>query len=100
MCYNLASMSDRARRKGHTSSKKRSGKTKPAAPKTPREPNESAKPEKARPQVITGPTTRKTIEVPENYFFKVKERAVQRRIKEKHLWAEIVSEYFDRHPEP
>lgn len=47
-----------------------------------------------------GPTTRKTIEVPESYFFKVKERAVQRRIREKHLWTEIVSEYFERHPEP
>ncbi len=46
-----------------------------------------------------GPTTRKTIEIPENYFFQVKERAVQRRIKEKHLWSEIVAEYFERHPE-
>jgi len=43
-------------------------------------------------------TTRKTIEVPEDYFFRVKMRAVERHIKEKELWAEIVTEYFDNHP--
>lgn len=47
----------------------------------------------------TGPkTTRKTIEVPEDYFFRVKMRALQRRMKEKELWAEILSEYFDNNP--
>lgn len=44
-------------------------------------------------------TTRKTIEVPEEHFFQVKMRALQRRIKEKDLWAEILEEYFTRHPE-
>lgn len=44
------------------------------------------------------PTTRKTIEVPEEYFHKVKMRAVERRIKEKDLWAEILFEYFINHP--
>ncbi len=47
----------------------------------------------------TGPTTRKTIEVPEEYFFLVKMRALQRRIKEKEMWAEILAEYFASHPE-
>jgi hypothetical protein len=45
-----------------------------------------------------GPTTRKTIEVPEDYFRRVKIRAVERGILEKELWAEIVSEYFGNHP--
>ncbi len=49
------------------------------------------------PQVATL-TTRKTIEVPQDYFYKVKERALQRRMKEKELWAEIVREYFSNHP--
>jgi hypothetical protein len=47
-----------------------------------------------------GPTTRKTIEVPEEYFFLVKLHAVQRRMKEKELWAEILEEYFRLHPNP
>lgn len=44
------------------------------------------------------PTTRKTIEIPEEYFFQVKMRALERRMKEKTLWAEIVFEYFQNHP--
>jgi hypothetical protein len=47
---------------------------------------------------VEGRTTRKTIEIPEDYFYKVKLRAVQRRMLEKELWAEIVSEYFATHP--
>jgi hypothetical protein len=46
----------------------------------------------------SGPTTRKTIEVPEDYFYLVKERAVKRRMKEKDLWAEILQEYFSNNP--
>ncbi|MDQ3818682.1 MAG: hypothetical protein M3362_13525 [Acidobacteriota bacterium] len=46
-----------------------------------------------------GPTTRKTIEVPEDYFFWVKKRALYRKMLEKELWAEILSEYFENHPD-
>lgn len=45
-----------------------------------------------------GPTTRKTIEVPEDYFRRVKIRAVERGMLEKELWAEILGEYFKIHP--
>jgi hypothetical protein len=45
-----------------------------------------------------GPTTRKTIEVPEDFFFRVKMRALERKMLEKELWAEILSEYFKSHP--
>jgi hypothetical protein len=45
-----------------------------------------------------GPTTRKTIEVPEDYFFRVKMRALERKMLEKELWAEIVGEYFKSRP--
>lgn len=45
-----------------------------------------------------GVTTRKTIEVPEDYFRQVKIRAVERGMLEKELWAEILSEYFRNHP--
>jgi hypothetical protein len=45
-----------------------------------------------------GPTTRKTIEVPEDYFRRVKIRAVERGMLEKELWAEILGDYFKRHP--
>jgi hypothetical protein len=45
-----------------------------------------------------GPTTRKTIEVPEDFFFQVKMRALERKMLEKELWAEILSEYFENHP--
>lgn len=45
-----------------------------------------------------GLTTRKTIEVPEGYFFRVKMRALERNMLEKELWAEILAEYFDNHP--
>lgn len=48
--------------------------------------------------VGVGPTTRKTIEVPEDYFFRVKMRALERKMLEKELWAEILSEYFQNHP--
>jgi len=50
------------------------------------------------PQLGTGPTTRKTIEVPEDYFYLVKMRALQRHMKEKELWAEILGEYFKNNP--
>lgn len=43
-------------------------------------------------------TTRKTIEVPEDYFYRIKMRALERHILEKELWAEIVREYFANHP--
>lgn len=45
-----------------------------------------------------GPTARKTIEVPEDYFFRVKMRALERKMLEKELWAEILVEYFQNHP--
>lgn len=48
--------------------------------------------------VSVGPTTRKTIEVPEDYFFRVKMRALERKMLEKELWAEILGEYFKNHP--
>lgn len=51
-------------------------------------------------QLGTGPTTRKTIEVPEDYFYLVKMRALQRHMKEKDLWAEILKEYFQNNPNP
>lgn len=50
-------------------------------------------------QLGSGPTTRKTIEVPEDYFYLVKMRALQRHMKEKEMWAEILKEYFTNHPE-
>jgi hypothetical protein len=43
-------------------------------------------------------TTRKTIEVPEDFFFRVKMRALERKMLEKELWAEILDEYFKNHP--
>ncbi len=43
-------------------------------------------------------TTRKTIEVPEDYFYRVKMRALERKMLEKELWAEILTEYFKQHP--
>jgi hypothetical protein len=46
-----------------------------------------------------GRTTRKTIEVPEEYFVMVKVRAAKRRLREKDVWAEILREYFAAHPE-
>jgi hypothetical protein len=48
--------------------------------------------------VNIGLTTRKTIEVPEDYFFRVKMRALERKMLEKELWAEILGEYFENHP--
>ncbi len=50
------------------------------------------------PPLGTGTTTRKTIEVPEDFFYRVKRRALDRRMKEKELWAEILYEYFTTHP--
>lgn len=47
--------------------------------------------------VGVGLTTRKTIEVPEDYFRRVKIRAVERGMLEKELWAEILAEYFQNH---
>jgi hypothetical protein len=55
-------------------------------------------PPPAAPQLGSGPTTRKTIEVPEDYFYLVKMRALQRHMKEKEMWAEILKEYFTNHP--
>ena len=52
----------------------------------------------ATPSASVGQTTRKTIEVPEDYFFRVKMRALERKMLEKELWAEILGEYFDNHP--
>lgn len=46
----------------------------------------------------SGMTTRKTIEVPEDFFFQVKMRALERKMLEKELWAEIINEYFKSHP--
>jgi hypothetical protein len=43
-----------------------------------------------------GATTRKTIEVPEGYFYQVKLHALKRKMKEKELWAEILQEYFSK----
>lgn len=48
-------------------------------------------------KMAVGQTTRKTIEVPEEYFYKVKMRALERRMLEKELWAEILEEYFSNH---
>lgn len=48
--------------------------------------------------VNVGPTTRKTIEVPEDFFFRVKMRALERKMLEKELWAEILGEYFNKYP--
>jgi hypothetical protein len=52
----------------------------------------------APPRAEPTPTTRKTIEVPEDYFYQVKLRALQRHVREKDLWAEILEEYFKNHP--
>lgn len=51
-----------------------------------------------RTSASVGLTTRKTIEVPEDYFFWVKMRALERKMLEKELWAEILGEYFKNHP--
>lgn len=67
-------------------------------------PETKARTRKAAPAAIVaasagvGPTTRKTIEVPEDYFFRVKMRALERKMLEKELWAEILGEYFKSHP--
>lgn len=58
----------------------------------------SAAKQVAAPSSALGPTTRKTIEVPDTYFYWVKLTAVKRRVKEKELWAEILREYFTHHP--
>ncbi len=49
------------------------------------------------PSAGIGLTTRKTIEVPEDFFFRVKMRALERKMLEKELWAEILREYFEKH---
>jgi hypothetical protein len=49
-------------------------------------------------KIQSNPTTRKTIEVPEDYFYMVKMRALQRKILERELWAEILADYFENHP--
>lgn len=43
-------------------------------------------------------TVRKTVELPEDYFWKVKQTALNRRMKEKEVWLEILQEYFTDHP--
>lgn len=71
---------------------------------TPPEPERKARTRKAAPAATVavsasiGLTTRKTIEVPEDYFFRVKMRALERKMLEKELWAEILGEYFKNHP--
>lgn len=67
-----------------------------AVDKPPRERNTPAKAPRAR--VEPDRSTRKTIEVPEGYFFQVKLMALQRRMKEKDIWAEILEEYFRKRP--
>lgn len=68
------------------------------------EPKPKARTRKIAPAAVTpasavvSPTTRKTIEVPEDYFRRIKIRAVERGMLEKELWAEIVGEYFQNHP--
>ncbi len=52
------------------------------------------------PKVDPGQSTRKTIEIPEDYFYRVKMRALERKMLEKELWAEIVGDYFRNHPVP
>ncbi len=49
-------------------------------------------------KIQSSPTTRKTIEVPEDYFYMVKMRALQRKVLERELWAEILADYFENHP--
>jgi hypothetical protein len=65
---------------------------------TKRRPPKAAPPAPVSSGAGIGPTTRKTIEVPEDFFFRVKMRALERKILEKELWAEILSEYFKAHP--
>lgn len=64
-------------------------------------PEPKARTRKAAPVPVTRPTvgvtTRKTIEVPEDYFFRVKMRALERKMLEKELWTEILTEYFKNH---
>jgi hypothetical protein len=67
------------------------------------EPERKARAHKSAPASLpasasVGLTTRKTIEVPEDYFFRVKMRALERKMLEKELWAEILGEYFENHP--
>ena len=71
---------------------------KPLAPSSKARPAAARKAASQHPPPALGPTTRKTIEVPEDYFYWVKLTAVKRRMKEKELWAEILREYFARHP--
>jgi hypothetical protein len=70
-----------------------------AAPELERNPRtRRAVPAPVPASVGTGITTRKTIEVPEDFFFRVKMRALERKILEKELWAEILSDYYKNHP--
>lgn len=71
------------------------------SPRRPRRKRSIEPPLSAQPSIAAvapGLTTRKTIEVPEEYFYRVKMRAVERHILEKELWGEIVREYFANHP--
>lgn len=73
--------------------------TPPTEQDTKARPRRTAAVPPASPAVITiGITTRKTIEVPEDFFRRVKIRAVERGMLEKELWAEILGEYFENHP--
>ncbi len=69
-------------------------------PKSERKPHARKSPKSALVPASAGTslTTRKTIEVPDDYFFRVKMRALERHMLEKELWAEILGEYFDKHP--
>jgi hypothetical protein len=75
----------------------------PSSPKRPRAKQDNGRapadtPPTAAAHLGSGPTTRKTIEVPEDYFYLVKMRALQRHMKEKEMWAEILKEYFTNNP--
>lgn len=63
-----------------------------------RKPRARQAPAVASAPAVVGQTTRKTIEVPEDFFFRVKMRALERKMLEKELWAEILGEYFKNHP--
>jgi len=83
-----------ARKPGQRNGGRAAGATVPGSKARTRKASPAAAP--ALPSV--GQTTRKTIEVPEDYFRRVKIRAVERGMLEKDLWAEIVGEYFENHP--
>ncbi len=68
------------------------------APETKARPRKAALASVVSVNAGVNPTTRKTIEVPEDFFYLVKMRALERKMLEKELWAEILGEYFQSHP--